>query len=80
MMSELEFLKEASQELLLITQSLRSHICDEGMFTGKSAPESQERLEFEYKWLLRLEKHRRKVSDRVVMLENPAEPLEGLFG
>lgn len=79
MMSELEFMKEASQELLLITQSLRSHICDEGMFTGKSAPESQERLEFEYKWLLRLEKHRRKMSDRLSILENSAEPLEGLF-
>lgn len=79
MMSELEFLKEASQELLLITQSLRSHICDEGMFTGKSAPESRERLEFEYKWLLRLEKHRRKMSDRLSILENSAEPLEGLF-
>ncbi|WP_308525894.1 hypothetical protein [uncultured Veillonella sp.] len=50
------------------------------MFTGNSAPEIRERLEFEYKWLLRLEKHRRKVSDRVLMLENPAEPLEGLFG
>ncbi len=79
MMSELEFMKEASQELLLITQSLRSHICDEGMFTGKSAPESQERLEFEYKWLLRLEKHRRKMSDRLSILEDSAEPLEGLF-
>lgn len=79
MMSELEFMKEASQELLLITQSLRSHICDEGMFTGNSAPESRERLEFEYKWLLRLEKHRRKMSDRLSILENSAEPLEGLF-
>lgn len=79
MMSELEFMKEVSQELLLITQSLRSHICDEGMFTGKSSPESRERLEFEYKWLLRLEKHRRKMSDRLSILENSAEPLEGLF-
>ncbi|WP_276789819.1 hypothetical protein [Veillonella magna] len=49
------------------------------MFTGKSAPESQERLEFEYKWLLRLEKHRRKMSDRLSILEDSAEPLEGLF-
>lgn len=80
MMSELEFLKEASQELLLITQSLRSHICDEGMFTGKSDPESRERLEFEYKWLIRLETHRRKISDRLSMLESSAELLEGLFG